>query len=100
MKTMPTLQWPVSSPDYRMETPCNGFSTGGATSLADSAVSAALRYRVGDPLIDGLMSDLGMSGGSIEGLMKGVSLPIVCEPAQGQVKSKPFGGVSESVTAK
>jgi uncharacterized membrane protein YqiK len=43
----------------------------GGGNLADSAVAAALRYRVGGPLIDGLMSELGMNGGSLDGLIAG-----------------------------
>jgi uncharacterized membrane protein YqiK len=39
--------------------------------LADAAVAAALRYRVGGPLIDGLMAELGMSGDSLNGMLAG-----------------------------
>jgi len=42
-------------------------------SLADSAVSAAMRYRVGAPLIDSVMAEIGMKGGSLDGLMAGVA---------------------------
>jgi uncharacterized membrane protein YqiK len=37
--------------------------------LADAAVSAAMRYRVGGPLIDSLMTELGMNGGSLNGML-------------------------------
>lgn len=51
-------------------------------SLADSAVSAAMRYRVGVPLLDGLMAELGMNGGSMDGLLKGVpTAPVETPPA-------------------
>lgn len=44
----------------------NGYGGGG---LADQAVDAALRYRSQAPLIDALMSELGLSGGSLDGLV-------------------------------
>jgi uncharacterized membrane protein YqiK len=47
--------------------------TGGPGNLADSAVAAAMRYRVGGPLIDGLMAELGMSGGSLNGMLSGAA---------------------------
>jgi flotillin len=46
-------------------------SAGGAGNLADAAVAAAMRYRVGGPLIDGLMAEIGMSGRSLDGLLGG-----------------------------
>lgn len=48
-----------------------GGSTGGGN-LAEQAVNAALNYRVQQPLIDALLSDLGMQGGSLSGLAQGV----------------------------
>jgi uncharacterized membrane protein YqiK len=47
----------------------DGISGGG--NLADAAVAAAMRYRVGGPLIDGLLAELGMSGGSLNGMLAG-----------------------------
>jgi uncharacterized membrane protein YqiK len=47
----------------------------GSGNLADSAVAAAMRYRVGGPLIDALMAELGMSGGSLDGLLAGAGAP-------------------------
>ena len=44
---------------------------GGGQNLADAAVAAALRYRVGGPLIDQLMAEIGMCGGSVDGLLAG-----------------------------
>jgi hypothetical protein len=32
-----------------------------------------MRYRVGGPLIDGLMAELGMSGGSLNGMLSGAA---------------------------
>jgi hypothetical protein len=46
---------------------------GGQVNLADAAVAAAMRYRVGGPLIDGLMAELGMAGGSLNGMLSGSS---------------------------
>jgi flotillin len=43
----------------------------GATNLADAAVAAAMRYRVGGPLIDALMGELGLGGRSMNGLLQG-----------------------------
>lgn len=41
--------------------------------LADQAVAAALRYRSQAPLIDALMSELGLSGGTLDGLAGSVT---------------------------
>lgn len=48
----------------------SGANGGG---LADQAVAAALRYRSQAPLIDALMSELGLSGGSLDGLAGSVT---------------------------
>lgn len=42
---------------------------GGDGNLANSAVAAALRYRAQAPVIDGLMKELGLDGGSLDGLV-------------------------------
>ena len=53
----------------------HGDDTGGrgdgSGNLADAAVAAALRYRVGGPLIDSLMSELGMGSATMNGLLAG-----------------------------
>jgi uncharacterized membrane protein YqiK len=41
--------------------------------LADQAVNAALRYRAQAPLLDALMSELGLKGDTLEGLTGGVA---------------------------
>ncbi|MHA6316306.1 flotillin domain-containing protein [Altererythrobacter sp. CAU 1778] len=49
------------------------MSAGGASgsgNLASDALSAALAYRAQAPVIDGLMKELGLDGGSFEGLAK------------------------------
>jgi uncharacterized membrane protein YqiK len=56
----------------------DGLNRGGAVdgaaaagqNLAEQAVSAALTYRVQQPLIDALLHDIGLSGGSLSGLTK------------------------------
>lgn len=60
----------------------SGVEGGGANGggLADQAVAAALRYRSQAPLIDALMSELGLSGGTLDGLagsVTGVAKPEV-----------------------
>lgn len=40
----------------------------GAGSLAEQAVAAALAYRAQSPIIDGLLKEIGMTGGSLAGL--------------------------------
>lgn len=51
-------------------------------SLADSAVTAAMRYRVGAPLIDGIMAEIGMKGGSMDGLMGAVTTTLAPIPVK------------------
>lgn len=54
-----------------------GVNGGG---LADQAVAAALRYRSQAPLIDALMSELGLSGGTLDGLAGSVTGSAVAKP--------------------
>jgi uncharacterized membrane protein YqiK len=49
--------------------------SGGSGNLADAAVAAAMKYRVGGPLIDALMAELGMSGATVGGLLSGAAAP-------------------------
>lgn len=55
-----------------------GASEDGAngSNLADAAVAAAMRYRVGGPLIDALLGELGMSGATLNGMLAGAPLPM------------------------
>lgn len=46
-----------------------GSPVAGNGNLASDALSAALSYRAQAPLIDGLMKELGLDGGSLEGLV-------------------------------
>lgn len=50
----------------------NGHSGGG---IADQAVDAALRYRSQAPLIDALLAELGLKGGSLNGLVSSAVAP-------------------------
>ena len=45
---------------------------GGAASLADQMVSSALRYRSQAPLVDSLMREIGLTGGDLNGLTRGL----------------------------
>jgi uncharacterized membrane protein YqiK len=52
----------------------NGNNNGEAASngsLADQGVNSALRYRVRAPLVEGLLNELGLKGGSLNGLTAG-----------------------------
>ena len=57
-----------------------GGQDGGDQNLANSAVSAALRYRAQAPLIDGLMKELGLDGASLDSLTKPASTPQAALP--------------------
>lgn len=50
----------------------NGHGGGG---IADQAVDAALRYRSQAPLIDALLAELGLKGGSLNGLVSSAVAP-------------------------
>jgi flotillin len=69
-----------------------GGGGAGQTNLADAAVAAAMRYRVGGPLIDGLMAELGMSGGSLDGMLAGAGAPasLANGPARKAVAAAPI----------
>jgi uncharacterized membrane protein YqiK len=58
-----------------------GEAAGASGNLADAAVAAAMRYRVGGPLIDGLMAELGMRGDSLGGILAGGGAPVSPAPA-------------------
>jgi uncharacterized membrane protein YqiK len=58
----------------------SGEATSANGGLADQAVAAALRYRSQAPLIDALMSELGLSGGTLDGLASSVTQAAPVEP--------------------
>ena len=67
--------------------------------LADAAVSAAMRYRVGGPLIDALMAELGMSGSSLNGMLAGApSRPVATAQHHGAEDQR--SAPSEDVATK
>jgi hypothetical protein len=43
----------------------NGSGSGGSRSATDEVIDSALRYRVQAPLIDSILSDIGVEGGSL-----------------------------------
>src|SRR5690606_27879154 len=50
--------------------PAGGGAGGG--SLAEQAVSAALAYRAQQPILDAVLGEIGMKGGSLAGLVEGM----------------------------
>jgi flotillin len=63
---------------------------GGTGNLADAAVAAAMKYRVGGPLIDGLLAELGMTGGSVGGMLTGAApSPVSSVTAHNSVENPP-----------
>ncbi len=65
-----------------------GGQDGSDHNLANSAVSAALRYRAQAPLIDGLMKELGLDGSSLDTLTKMAAAqpPAIASPSSGTGK--------------
>ena len=65
----------------------------GNAALFEQVVNSALRYRAQAPLVDGLLKELGLSGGGINGLTQGLNpvSPAACVEAAGQagMKNKP-----------
>ncbi|WP_423067882.1 flotillin family protein [Devosia sp. CN2-171] len=52
-----------------------GYANGHAGGIADQAVDSALRYRSQAPLIDALLAELGLKGGSLNGLVASAVAP-------------------------
>lgn len=70
------------------------FSGGGGpgdTSLASSAVAAALRYRAQAPIVDGLMKELGFDGATLDNLVAGA----VAKSEQAEPPRKPAPQVAK-----
>lgn len=63
----------------------NGHAAGG---IADQAVDAALRYRSQAPLIDALLAELGLKGGSLNGLVSSAVAPALEIEADDQTVAK------------
>jgi len=60
------------------------IANGHANGIADQAVDAALRYRSQAPLIDALLAELGLKGGSLNGLVSSAVAPAL-EIDEGEV---------------
>lgn len=62
----------------------SGSNTSSSGNLAEDLVGSALRYRAQAPLIDSLLKDLGMEGGSLKGLTQAIqqdnNSPVDSEP--------------------
>jgi uncharacterized membrane protein YqiK len=65
-----------------------GAGAGSGGGLADQAVAAALRYRSQAPLIDALMSELGLSGGTLDGLAASVASGTAVAKPEIDIKGK------------
>jgi uncharacterized membrane protein YqiK len=48
-------------------------ASGGNGSLVEQAVAAALAYRAQSPIIDGLLKEIGMTGGHLGGLTQAIA---------------------------
>lgn len=70
-----------------------GGAVTGNGNLASDALSAALSYRAQAPIIDGLMKELGLDGGTLEGLAQAGQTPIaVTEPGAKAVSAPTKAG--------
>jgi len=66
----------------------------GGGSLADQAVSAALAYRAQQPIVDALLQEIGLKGGTLSGLTDGLA-----SPAAAAVKDAPASAPAVSKKA-
>ncbi|BBA34942.1 inner membrane protein yqiK [Methylocaldum marinum] len=65
----------------------DGSASNGASNLAEQAVSAALNYRVQQPLVDALLNDVGLKSGSLAGLTQ-AALSAASKPEQPNAPSE------------
>lgn len=72
-----------------------GTGAGGNRNVTDEVIDSALRYRVQAPMIDSLMKEIGIEGGSL-GRMTEVLRDAKDIEALAQKRGKPKGGKSES----
>jgi uncharacterized membrane protein YqiK len=63
-------------------------TAGGGGNLAEQAVSAALSYRAHAPLIDSLLGEIGLSGGSLQQMVPGLAAGGVTGEALGKLSAK------------
>jgi hypothetical protein len=78
----------------------NGAGGGGGRSATDEVIDSALRYRMQAPLIDSLLADIGVEGGSISKMpglireardMQGIKEAEARKGGQGKPEGKPEG---------
>lgn len=62
----------------------NATVSAGGSNLAEQALSAALSYRTQAPLIDSLLNEIGLSGGSLNALTTPLNSPTAIEPGENQ----------------
>jgi hypothetical protein len=62
----------------------------GETSLADSVVNSALRFRAQAPLVDQLLREIGVDGGDVGKVARGLLEKAAAAPALGE--DKPASG--------
>ena len=60
-------------------------------SLADQVVGAALRHRAAAPLVDGLLKEVGITGGSVDGLLGAVQEVHAASSAKPAAPALPAG---------
>lgn len=67
----------------------SGAAASGGGSLADQAVAAALSYRAQQPLVDALLQEIGLKGGTLSGLTEGVTPQTTAAVRPGDVAVTP-----------
>jgi uncharacterized membrane protein YqiK len=78
-----------------------GSTTNGGGSLADQAVAAALSYRAQQPIVDALLDEIGLKGGTLSGLTEGITPPSrKAQPSPEVPPSKPPPRTAPSGGAK
>ena len=65
-----------------------GIAGNGGGSLADQAVTAALAYRAQQPIVDALLQEIGLKGGTLSGLTDGLAAQALA-PGVAAVKEAP-----------
>lgn len=66
-------------------------SGGAGGGIADQAVDAALRFRSQAPLVDAVMKELGLNGGSLDGLVQGLTTAAIPAKPDVAVAAAPAG---------
>ncbi|MCL2625492.1 MAG: flotillin family protein [Cystobacterineae bacterium] len=74
-------------------------ASGGNGNLADQAANAMLRYRAQQPVIDALLSEIGIRGGDINGMMGSVMGDSNLPPTPAAPVSSPSMGVTPKISS-